>query len=159
MGAGADLQTFSFDLHTQGATEALAHRLGPALKAGDCLLLDGPIGAGKTTFARALIQGALGRLEDVPSPTFTLVQSYTGPSFDIWHCDLYRLTGADELVELGLDDAFETALTLIEWPDRLGALAPDRAQHLRFEVDGESEARRLIVHGDARWAALREGAA
>ncbi|MEL6914410.1 MAG: tRNA (adenosine(37)-N6)-threonylcarbamoyltransferase complex ATPase subunit type 1 TsaE [Pseudomonadota bacterium] len=135
------------------ATEAFAGRVASTLRAGDCLLLDGDLGAGKTTFARALIQPLLAEPEDIPSPTFTLVQTYETPHFEIWHCDLYRLRGADDLVELGLEEAFGTAVTLIEWPDRLGGLTPPHAQHLRFEITG-AEARRLTITGDARWEAL-----
>lgn len=98
--------------------------LASYLYAGDCVLLDGAIGAGKSHLARAVIQAKLGRLEDVPSPTFTLVQTYQAKNFEIWHADLYRLSHADELIELGLDAAFPVALCLIEWPKRLGHITP-----------------------------------
>src|SRR6056297_2376404 len=110
-------------LATPESTDRLAALLAPLLVAGDVVLLSGPIGAGKTHFARALIQtrlAAQGRMEDIPSPTFTLVQTYDDEEVEIWHADLYRLTSADDVIELGLDEAFETAITLIEWPDRLG---------------------------------------
>jgi len=90
------------------------------LGAGATVLLSGPIGAGKSHFARVVIRHFLGAQTEVPSPTFTLVQTYEGP-FDIWHADLYRLTHAGELGELGLDDALGRALCLIEWPDRVDA--------------------------------------
>jgi tRNA threonylcarbamoyl adenosine modification protein YjeE len=110
------------------ATEALAARLASRLEAGDCLLLDGPVGAGKTTFARALVgarRAAAGlRPEEVPSPTFTLVQTYATDGPEIWHADLYRLGDPEEIAELGLEDAFAEAICLVEWPDRLGAAAP-----------------------------------
>ncbi|MEL6689523.1 MAG: tRNA (adenosine(37)-N6)-threonylcarbamoyltransferase complex ATPase subunit type 1 TsaE [Pseudomonadota bacterium] len=138
-------------------TQRLAAAVAASATAGDCFLLEGPVGAGKTAFSRAFVQSALGRAEDVPSPTFTLVQTYEAPDFEIWHCDLYRLTSADELIELGLDEAFATAVTLIEWPDRMGDLAPANAQRLTFEVVDEN-ARRLTVDGDARWAAMDTGA-
>lgn len=118
------------------ATDALARRLAPHLRAGDVLLLHGQIGAGKTQFARALIH-ALGVAEDVPSPTFTLVQTYEAADFDIWHADLYRLTHPDEAVELGLTEAFETALCLVEWPEKLGTDAPESSLTLRFSIRGE----------------------
>jgi tRNA threonylcarbamoyladenosine biosynthesis protein TsaE len=107
------------------------------LRAGDCVLLSGPVGAGKSHFARSLIQFHLGPETEVPSPTFTLVQVYNAP-FEIWHADLYRLTHTSELVEIGLDDALGHALCLIEWPDRLGDLPIPNALdiHLSYQNDG-----------------------
>lgn len=100
-------------------TDALAQRIAPHLRAGDLLSLRGPVGAGKSHFARAILR-ALGVDEDIPSPTFTLVQTYETPAFDIWHCDLYRM-GDDpqELIELGLEEAANDALLLVEWPNAL----------------------------------------
>ena len=111
-------------------TEALAARLAGHLAPGDRLLLEGPVGAGKSHFARALIraeQARFGLVEDIPSPTFTLVQTYWAGDLEIWHVDLYRLTDPTEVVELGLDEAMETAACLIEWPDRLGEARPVQA--------------------------------
>ncbi|WP_102223907.1 tRNA (adenosine(37)-N6)-threonylcarbamoyltransferase complex ATPase subunit type 1 TsaE [Acidimangrovimonas sediminis] len=137
------------------ATAALARRLAPALKPGDVLLLEGPIGAGKTHFARALIQALLAEPEDVPSPTFTLVQTYeTADGAEIWHADLYRLTDPSEVMELGLDAAFDSAICLVEWPDRLGEEAPEDALHLTFSGTEDEEARALVLQGPARWSAL-----
>lgn len=117
-------------------TDALARALAPRLGAGDVLLLDGQIGAGKSQFARALIRFFLPG-QEVPSPTFTLVQTYEAPDFDIWHADLYRLSHPDEALELGLVDAFDEALCLVEWPDRLGPDRPRMALTLRFSVPDE----------------------
>ena len=131
------------DLPTADDTVALARRLAPELRAGDAVLLSGSLGSGKTHFARALIQKRLedaGQWEDVPSPTYTLVQTYDDGSCDIWHADLYRLSDPAEAVELGLDDAFRTAITLVEWPDRLGDLAPETALRLAFENKGDGRA-------------------
>lgn len=142
-------------LSTPEQTARLARAIGAICSAGDCLLLDGPIGAGKTHFARALIQGRLtelGLIEDVPSPTFTLVQTYEAGPLEIWHADLYRLTNVDEVFELGLDDAFETALCLIEWPDRLGDLAPKGALHLRFATMEAADTRCLDLTAGPDWA-------
>jgi tRNA threonylcarbamoyladenosine biosynthesis protein TsaE len=147
-------QPFLFlDLPDADATAHLAQQMAPALQAGDVLLLEGPIGAGKTHFARSLIQhrlAMLGRHEDVPSPTFTLVQIYDAGT-EIWHADLYRLSHPDEALELGFDEAFETAICLIEWPDRLAGLAPDTALTLRFETTDEGAARRVAFSGNAVW--------
>ncbi|WP_138466863.1 tRNA (adenosine(37)-N6)-threonylcarbamoyltransferase complex ATPase subunit type 1 TsaE [Poseidonocella sp. HB161398] len=136
-------------------TEALARRLAPRLGAGDVLALSGPIGAGKSTFARALIKHLLaaeGLDEDVPSPTFTLVQSYQAGALEIWHCDLYRLTHADEVLELGLEAAFDDALCLVEWPDRLGEDLPAAALALDFAPEAAGEARALtLTWSDAGW--------
>ncbi len=123
-------------LASEEATAALGRWIAPRLVAGDCLLLEGPIGAGKSHFARALIQTRLGRLEDVPSPTFTLVQTYQA-DVELWHADLYRLSHPDEVAELGLEEAFSQAICLIEWPDRLGALAPDNAMRLALSTQGD----------------------
>lgn len=126
-------QTATLDAPGPDTTALMARLLAATLRGGDCLLLDGPVGAGKTHFARALIQSRQHPApEDVPSPTFTLVQTYLDPTgTEIWHADLYRLTDPTELVELGLDEALESAITLIEWPDRLGAPPP---QALRLSL-------------------------
>uniref|UniRef100_UPI00286C803C tRNA (adenosine(37)-N6)-threonylcarbamoyltransferase complex ATPase subunit type 1 TsaE n=1 Tax=Tabrizicola sp. TaxID=2005166 RepID=UPI00286C803C len=94
---------------------------------------------------RALIQTRLGRAEDVPSPTFTLVQTYDGGGVEIWHTDLYRLSHPDEVWELGLRDAFSTAICIVEWPDRLGRHLPQDA--LRISLSSEGEGRLATLSG------------
>lgn len=116
-------------LPTPEDTDAAAAALAGALRQGDVVLMSGELGAGKTAFARAAIRARLGFAEDVPSPTFTLVQTYEAAP-PIWHADLYRLSDPDETIELGLLDAMDEAIVLIEWPDRLGPYAPSRALHL-----------------------------
>ncbi|MFV2035743.1 MAG: tRNA (adenosine(37)-N6)-threonylcarbamoyltransferase complex ATPase subunit type 1 TsaE [Halocynthiibacter sp.] len=137
-------------------TAQLATDLAPMLRAGDAVLLDGPVGAGKSHFARALVLARLAEPEDVPSPTFTLVQSYGGGAAggpEIWHCDLYRLNRPDEVLELGLDDAFESAICLIEWPERLGDLTPKGALSIKFELTKSPQERLLTLSANtARWA-------
>lgn len=142
-------------LPSPDATCALARQIGAGLRPGDVLLLSGGIGAGKTHFARCLIQSLLLAPEDVPSPTFTLVQVYDTASGELWHADLYRLTGPDECVELGLSEAFDSAICLVEWPDRLGDLTPADALHLSFAAGSAEEARQLTLDWTAeRWDAL-----
>ncbi|SDW12998.1 tRNA (adenosine(37)-N6)-threonylcarbamoyltransferase complex ATPase subunit type 1 TsaE [Roseicitreum antarcticum] len=146
-------------LPTPDATDIAAHWIAPRLHAGDVILLSGPVGAGKTHFARKVIRYLQGEAaEDVPSPTFTIVQTYEARALEIWHADLYRLTHPDEVLELGLEDAFHTALCLVEWPDRL-AEPPPGALHLAFSyVAGQDDARALDIFADApRWAEVIDG--
>ena len=126
-------------------TARLAKQIGAVLGPGDCLLLDGPVGAGKTHFARHLIWSLTEAQEDVPSPTFTLVQTYDTPAGEVWHGDLYRLSSAQEVEELGLAEAFDTAICLIEWPELLGALTPDNALTLQFQPDPDNENARILT--------------
>ncbi len=125
------------------ATIALATRIAAIMRSGDAILLEGPLGAGKTEFARALLRAATAtQALEVPSPTFTLVQSYDTPRGTLHHFDLWRLTGPDGLVELGWDDARDD-IVLVEWPDRLGKLAPASALTIRLDP-GPGESR--IAH-------------
>lgn len=143
-------QFLQLDLPDAEATSRLGEALALRLRAGDVLLLEGPIGAGKTQLARALIRARLGRAEDVPSPSFTLVQSYDARP-EIWHADLYRLSHPDEVTELGLEEAFESAICLVEWPDRLGAQTPATALLLRFTLAEDAEGRVVTFAGMAPW--------
>ncbi len=127
----------TFDAGSLQDTEALAKRFAEVLKPGDVLGLEGDLGAGKTAFARALIQ-ALGSVEEVPSPTFTLIQTYELPALVVWHVDLYRIEDESELQELGLEEAFEEALTIIEWPERLGSQMPADYINIHMLEVGES---------------------
>ncbi|MGR3343016.1 MAG: tRNA (adenosine(37)-N6)-threonylcarbamoyltransferase complex ATPase subunit type 1 TsaE [Paracoccaceae bacterium] len=140
------------------ATAAFAARLAPFLRPGDTLLLDGEIGTGKTHFARAIIQARLatvGRAEDVPSPTYTLVQTYTDGITDILHADLFRLTTPEDVFDLGLDDAFSEAVCIVEWPDRLAGHRPNGAILIKFETRNEPSVRVLTFHATAqRWSQL-----
>ncbi|MEX0968829.1 MAG: tRNA (adenosine(37)-N6)-threonylcarbamoyltransferase complex ATPase subunit type 1 TsaE [Paracoccaceae bacterium] len=133
-------------------TAALAGRLAGVLRAGDVLLLEGPVGAGKTHFARALIQAWLGQPEDVPSPSFTLVQTYARGNQTLWHTDLYRLTSPQEIDELGLFDAFESAICLVEWPDRLGNEAPTRHLRITFAQGVGDDLRDITLNPVGDWA-------
>src|SRR5271165_1553640 len=120
--------SFSVALPDEHATQRLAVEIGAGLEPGDLVTLSGDLGAGKTTLARALIRYLAGDdIIEVPSPTFTLIQSYQLPRFVLVHADLYRLSGAAELAELGFDDLPVGTVVLLEWPDRAaGFLPPDR---------------------------------
>jgi hypothetical protein len=120
--------SFTVDLANEAATDRLVRDVAALIEAGDMITLSGDLGAGKTTFARAFIRYVAGDdTIEVPSPTFTLTQTYSLPRFSLVHTDLYRLSGPAELTELGFEDAMESAVTLLEWPDRAaGVLPPDR---------------------------------
>jgi len=128
-----------------------AERLSNRLQAGDTLLLDGNLGAGKTSFARAIIRAVLNNPDEpVPSPTFTLVQTYEAPDVEVIHADLYRLGDLSEVYELGILEDDMAAIRLIEWPERLGGLAPPEA--LRIEFKTIDDQRQLVLTSeDASW--------
>lgn len=127
------------------ATEAAAARLARHLQAGDLLLLEGPLGAGKTTFVRGLARG-LGSTADVMSPTFQLVRVYAGP-LQLAHADLYRLEAAAELSQLGFDELLDEGVLVVEWGDRLGGGAGDVAARVTLEPEADGRRRRLRLHG------------
>jgi tRNA threonylcarbamoyladenosine biosynthesis protein TsaE len=135
-------------LQSEAATSAFGRWLAPALRKGDTVLLTGPIGAGKTHLVRAILQYRLGAKTEVPSPTFTLVQPYDDKGLTILHADLYRITHPDDVMELGLDEAMAQGITMIEWPERLGAYRPADALDLTFSPLGEG--RHLVAQGSAR---------
>ncbi len=142
-------------LADQAASERLAERLAALVRPGDVIGLAGHLGAGKTTLARAFIRaraGAAGvELDEVPSPTFSLVQTYELPETSVWHVDLYRLNGPDEVFELGLEDAADD-ITLIEWPERLGAERPADMLVLRLEPGSGENGRSASLEGGGDWA-------
>src|SRR4051812_8654794 len=127
--------SFSIVLPNEQATRRLAADVASVLKPGDLVTLSGDLGAGKTAFARALIRHLAGdEALDVPSPTFTLVQTYTLPRFTVVHADLYRVTHAGELAELGVDEAAENAVVLLEWPDRAAEVLPADRLDIAFTL-------------------------
>ena len=129
------------------ATAALGARLAALLAVGDAVCLFGDLGAGKSTLARGLIRALTSPDEDVPSPTFTLVQTYDGPAFTIAHFDLYRLTSAAEAYEIGLDEALDDGCAVIEWPERLEGDLPRDRLDVELSVRGESRDARITPHG------------
>ena len=137
-------------------------RLGAAiarlLRPGDAACLWGPLGAGKSTLARGLVRALTTPDEEVPSPTFTLVQTYDGPAFPIAHFDLYRLKSAAEAYELGLEEALAQGAAVVEWPERLGGDLPRDRLDVRLEIvadggaDPSGEGRRLArFSGHGAW--------
>jgi tRNA threonylcarbamoyl adenosine modification protein YjeE len=148
-------RTVVLALPDEAATGRLGAWLAPRLGPGDAVLLSGGLGAGKTHLARSVIQARLasaGRHEDVPSPSFTLVQTYDTPGAEVWHADLYRLGDPAEVAELGLDDAFLSAVCLVEWPDRLGRAAPADALSVLLAPGPGGEGRAARLSGGPRWA-------
>ncbi|MBL1419959.1 MAG: tRNA (adenosine(37)-N6)-threonylcarbamoyltransferase complex ATPase subunit type 1 TsaE [Alphaproteobacteria bacterium] len=142
-------------IDSEAQMAAFAGQLAEIAQVGDVLLLDGDLGVGKSFFSRSFInhlaQKQLGRKIEVPSPTFTLVQTYDQLKPAIWHFDLYRLSSSDEAYELGLDEAVKTSICLIEWPSRLEGDLPENCLNIFFEHDGlESRKVKLLLNSD--WA-------
>jgi tRNA threonylcarbamoyladenosine biosynthesis protein TsaE len=144
--------TIHMELADEAATGRLAARIATVARVGDIYAISGGLGAGKTAFARAFIR-ALGRAdEEVPSPTFTLVQTYDLPGASVWHLDLYRLLTPDDVWELGIEEAFTEAIALIEWPERMGPLLPADRLDIVLEAGVTAESRRAILIGHGRMA-------
>jgi len=139
------------DLPDPAATDALGERLAAILRPGDVVALEGPLGAGKTALARATVRALTDPAEEVPSPTFTLVQVYQAPAGPLYHFDLYRLEAPDQAVELGIDDAFAEGISLVEWPDRLGGYLPRRHLKISLEAGPDRDSRIARISGGAAW--------
>lgn len=145
------------DLDSLEATVVLAQAIAPLLEPGDVVALWGGLGVGKTAFARALIQARGQHQDEVPSPTFTLVQCYDAippARGTIWHFDLYRLSAPDEAWELDIEEAFAEGIAVIEWPDRLGPLLPDgRLDVVLEQSSGHAGDRRTLrLVGPPEWS-------
>jgi len=137
-------------LDDEAATARLGAAIASVLRSGEAVCLSGPLGAGKSTLARALVRALTTPGEEVPSPTFTLVQFYEGPRLAVAHFDLYRLSDPDEAYEIGLDEALDQGAAVIEWPERLeGRLPPDRLDVTIELAEDDAGARRarLTPHG------------
>ncbi|HMB77779.1 MAG TPA: tRNA (adenosine(37)-N6)-threonylcarbamoyltransferase complex ATPase subunit type 1 TsaE, partial [Kiloniellaceae bacterium] len=144
-------------LPNESATQAFARRLAALARPGDLIALEGDLGAGKTVLARAFINALPGPdggpvEEEVPSPSFTLVQIYERLPAPVWHFDLYRLSSPEEVFELGIEEALAEAIALVEWPQRLGgAFAISSRLDLRLDFAEAADARHLSLRGGAAW--------
>ena len=148
------------DLPDEAATAGLAARLARRARPGDVIGLQGPLGSGKTSFARAFIRALGGTDQEVPSPTFTLVEIYAfAGKPPVWHFDLYRLRAPEEAWELGIEEAWAEGISLIEWPERLGRLLPDEHLLLALAEGKDAGARIARLTATPGWAARLDGIA
>ena len=151
-------EMLSLELPDEAATARLAQSLAARARKGDAIALFGELGSGKTAFARAFVNAlpapngtAPATSEEVPSPTFTLLQSYQRAPAPVWHFDLYRLTRPDQVYELGFEEALGEGIVLIEWPERLGPLLPAERLELHFDFAERNAGRRVTVIGTGGW--------
>ncbi len=142
------MNQITINLPKETDTAALGFKFAPLLEAGDVICLSGPLGVGKTTLARAMIKAFSG-VEEVPSPTFTLVEIYQGAGLALWHFDLYRLERKDEIWELGFEDALVEGVSVIEWPERIIESLPASSLVLKLEVTAEG--RKAIIISGPKW--------
>lgn len=146
---------------SEADTARLAQRLDKYLGRGDVVTLSGTLGAGKTAFARALIQGRFGSNMEVPSPTYNLLLVYESSPNDtpIYHYDMYRLENPEEVFELDLEDALDYGICLIEWADRMGPYLPDDPLRVVIEFpENETEGVRIItLYGSKNWQKRLQG--
>lgn len=144
------LSQTSVHLINEHAVDALGDRLAACLKPGTCVTLSGDLGVGKTRLARSVIHALVGSPCPVPSPTFTLVQLYDTPQGRVWHFDLYRLAHAEELAELGWDDALSD-ITLVEWPERASEYVPAVRVDVQLAFGTSAEERHVTLTADPDW--------
>ena len=134
-----------FIIHSENEMLKVAKKLAPLFRSGDVVALYGTLGVGKTTFVRALVHTLLGKKVEVPSPTFTLLQTYDTPDYPLYHFDFYRLKSPEEAYEIGIEDAFGSGLSLIEWPEKLGSILPKK--HISITIQITPEGRFMHVEG------------
>ena len=147
--------TLSINLKNLEVSQSFSARIAQRLKLGDVIGLSGPIGAGKSTIARFIINSLIEvhgmPTFEIPSPTFTLIEEYDFPKFKIFHIDLYRVEHPPDILELGLEELFTEGVALIEWPDRLGQLQPSNMLNLFLSSDNASKNRILRVENPGAW--------
>ena len=139
---------------SEAETQHLAATLAPLAEVGEIITLSGELGTGKTVFARAFIN-TLGETSEVPSPTFTLVQSYYLNPKTVHHFDLYRLEKSEDAFELGIEELFADGISLIEWPERLGSFLPMERLNLIFSYSTDfsdtTTTRQIKIEGPKSW--------
>ena len=139
-------------LEGEPETVALACKIADISEQKDILAIFGDLGSGKSVFARGFIRRLIPAIDEIPSPTFTLLQNYTASEFEIHHFDLFRLDSPNNALELGIEESFAEAISLIEWPDRLGPLLPVNCLSITLEVVGNEEnIRKVCLSGSKLW--------
>ena len=134
----------NFISHSEAETLEIAANFAKKISVGSIVALYGTLGAGKSAFCRGFIQSLCKTVEDVPSPTFTLLQTYETPLFEIYHFDMYRLKTPEEAYELGIEDAFLDGVSLIEWPEKIASLLPKNAIRITFQIQ-EDQSRLITI--------------
>jgi len=149
----ATKESITIELLGEPETQALAVYLAEIINIGEQLALKGDLGTGKTVFARAFIQALCGLDTEVPSPTFTLLQTYEAKDGrEIFHFDLYRIESSDEALQLNIDDAFTDGISVIEWPERLGTLLPRDHLELALSYGTVQTHRRAVITAGNNWS-------
>jgi len=141
-------------LHSLKNTQYLAAKIAHFMSPQDVVTLRGDLGTGKSELARALIRTLMGENETVPSPTFTLVQTYETEKGELWHFDLYRIKVPEEAEELGLDEALRQHMVVIEWPEKLGRKTFKNNLDIQMILQPSGISRRLILEGSGHWASF-----
>jgi tRNA threonylcarbamoyladenosine biosynthesis protein TsaE len=135
-----------FNTNSEQETSIVAQEFAATLRPRDIVLLNGDLGLGKSVFSRSVIRALMNNENiDVPSPTFTLVQTYDTPQGDVYHFDLYRLKTPEELYEIGWEDALHSGIILVEWPERLGFLKPKHYIQIDIKSGASSDSRFITI--------------
>ena len=147
---------FEQHLQNEAETAAFGAKIATIVQKSDVICLIGDLGAGKTCFARGFVRAAGGAGPDmeIPSPTFTLVQTYDAPAFSIWHFDFYRIESPEEVYELGVEEAFDTGVSLVEWPEKASEVLP--ANRLEISLVPDGDGRKVRLTGSPEWASRIE---